>query len=284
MKLSPLFAFLALSLAACSEEPEEQILEATLDEPAETPARTGGDRRRPGGGGERPSSKPSGETPDELAPVDPTTVGSIQGTVLFQGDPPKRKEIGTGTEAACNVHATPPKTESAVVENGRVRDVYVYIKRGHEGWIVPEPPAEPVTLSQEGCIYVPHALAVQTGQKLLVHNGDDTTHNVNMKAKRNGINGNYTQGRKQADLEFVFERREHLIPFKCDIHPWMGAQLYVQDHPWFALTDAEGNFNIEGVPPGDYTLEAVHETFGKLKADITVAAGSPATAAFSYTD
>ena len=192
--------------------------------------------------------------------------------------------FGTGTEAACNVHATPPRTESAVVENGRVRDVYVYIKRGHEGWIVPEPPAEPVTLSQEGCIYVPHALAVQTGQKLLVHNGDDTTHNVNMKAKRNGINGNYTQGRKQADLEFVFERREHLIPFKCDIHPWMGAQLYVQDHPWFALTDAEGNFNIEGVPPGDYTLEAVHETFGKLKADITVAAGSPATAAFSYTD
>jgi len=202
--------------------------------------------------------------------------------VAFVGTPPVQKPLAMGTDPACTDHAVPPTTEKVVVQDGGLRDVYVFVARGHEGWIVPDPPAEPAVLSQRGCLYVPHALAVQTGQKLLVHNADPTTHNVNMRAKRNGISRNATQGQNQADLEFVFERREHAIGFQCDIHPWMKAWLYVQDHPWFAVSAADGSFAIEGLPPGTYTLEARHEELGEQRVEVTVPASGAATAEFSF--
>lgn len=215
-------------------------------------------------------------------PIDPATVGRVTGRVLFVGTPPVQKPLAMGTDPACRDHAQPPTTEKVVVTDGGLRDVYVFVARGHEGWIVPEPPAEPVVLSQHGCLYVPHALALQTGQTLLVHNGDPTTHNVNMRAKRNGISRNATQGQNQADLSFRFERREHAIAFQCDIHPWMKAWLYVQDHPWFAVSGADGSFVIEGLPPGSYTLEARHEELGERRVEVTVPASGTAAVELSF--
>ncbi len=262
-----------LLLASCSgDEPPAPSAGAA---PA-GPARAAPERERDADEEAAPAA------PKEMRPIDAAQVGRVEGVALFRGEPPLQKRLGMGTDRACTDHATPPLTETVVVENGRLRDAFVYVKRGHEGWIVPPPPAAPALLSQEGCLYVPHALAVQTGQELRVHNGDPTTHNVNMKARRNGIASNTTQGQGQADLSFTFERREHSIPFRCDIHPWMGAWLYVQDHPWFALSGADGTFAIEGLPAGRYTLEAVHEELGTLRAEVTVAAGETARVELVY--
>jgi hypothetical protein len=74
-------------------------------------------------------------------------------------------------------------------------------------------------------------------------------------------------------LEFTFTRAEREVPFKCDIHPWMGAVAYVVEHPWFAVTDDHGAFLIRDVPPGEYVVEAEHEKLGAAAGKVKVTAG-----------
>lgn len=274
-RLRVLFPLALASFAfvlGCSDSGDD----AMDDGPGDAPRR---ERTAARDAGERDGAPASAEP----RPIDPSTLGTIRGIVRFEGEPPRRKELAMGNEPACQ-HATPPRTEKVVVEDGKLQGVFVYVRRGHEGWIPPAAPAEPEELDQHGCLYVPHVLAVQTGQPLHVKNSDETTHNVNLDARRNGQTGNFTQGRNQEDLVFVFERREHGIPFKCDIHPWMGAVVHVQDHPWFAVSGPDGRFEIRGVPPGSYSLEAIQEELGKQRVDVVVTANGTAEASFTFED
>jgi hypothetical protein len=73
--------------------------------------------------------------------------------------------------------------------------------------------------------------------------------------------------------EKVFDKPEVFIRFKCDVHPWMFAFVGVVDHPYFAVTDKDGNFTLKGVPPGKYVVEAIHPRCGATTQEITVAEG-----------
>jgi hypothetical protein len=61
-----------------------------------------------------------------------------------------------------------------------------------------------------------------------------------------------------------------MVPFKCDVHGWMNAYVGVLDHPFFAVTDADGKFDIKGLPPGTYTIEAWHEKGGTVTQSVTI--------------
>lgn len=71
-------------------------------------------------------------------------------------------------------------------------------------------------------------------------------------------------------VEFTFDKPELFMRFKCDVHPWEFAYVNVLEHPFFAVTDANGNFAINGLPPGRYTIEAHHRKAGVLQREITV--------------
>lgn len=73
-----------------------------------------------------------------------------------------------------------------------------------------------------------------------------------------------------------------MIIVKCDIHGWMQAFVRVDPHPFHAVSDAEGSFRIEGIPPGDYTLEAWHERLGTQELNVNVVAGRTETVAFEF--
>ncbi len=269
-RLVPLLAF-ALSLA-CSESGRTASSRQSESARPSSPARAESSDR------ERPERK---DAPSEPQPIDPATLGSIRVRCLLAGNPPKRGEIDVSREPACDVHATPPLSEKVVAADGKLANVYVRIKSGQNAWQIPSAPADPVQLDQKGCLYTPHVVALQLGQKLLVRNEDPLNHNVNFGAKRNDRK-NVNQAPRSPALEFDLGRAEQSIPVKCDIHPWMGAWVHVEEHPWFGVSDASGELVIQGVPPGEYSLEAIHEVYGKLREDVVVAPSGAAEVSFTY--
>src|SRR6185436_12124565 len=118
----------------------------------------------------------------------------------------------------------------------------------------------------------PYVIGVRTGQTFMVKNSDATFHNVNANPKNPGNRPkNVAQPVKGMSSPFVFNTSELFVQFQCNIHPWMFAYVGVVDHPWFAVTDQNGNFSLPaGLPPGQYTLAAVHLKSGEILQQINV--------------
>jgi hypothetical protein len=66
------------------------------------------------------------------------------------------------------------------------------------------------------------------------------------------------------------------------VHGWMNAYVGVLDHPYFAVTDKSGKFELKSLPPGTYTIEAWHEKLGTQTATVTVGQGESKTADFNF--
>ena len=218
----------------------------------------------------------------------PAQEGSIAGTVSFAGAAPAKKTISMDADAVCARSNADPHAEDIVVNGDKLANVFVYIKEGTAagksiGGYSFAPPAEAAVLDQHGCQYVPHVIGVQVNQTVNVTNSDETAHNVNVDAKQNE---KFNQGQppKGAPITRQFKRAETVIPVKCNQHPWMRAYVGVLQHPFFAVSDKDGKFEIKNVPAGTYTLVAWHEKYPQgITQSITVAPGAPAASNFNFT-
>ena len=203
--------------------------------------------------------------------------GDVTGVINLKGTPPAAKELTPIKEdpnCAALYPGALPKTKFYVVgSGGELADVVVSLKS------VPGKStgasAAPAVLDQKGALYTPQILAVQTGQKLIVKNSDPLVHNVHTKPTANP-ESNLVQMQGGADLNYTFDKPEMFLKFQCDVHPWMFAWVSVFDHPYFAVSAADGKFNIKNVPAGKYTLEAVHRKLGTQTAEIEVKADGAA--------
>lgn len=213
-------------------------------------------------------------------PVDPATAGVIAGRIAFEGTPPAAEPISMKSDPNCQPGGATTRETVTVGANGGLQNVFVYVKDGLGDLRFPVP-ATPVILTQQGCHYVPHVLGIQVGQPLEIVNGDATLHNVHAIAKTNReFNvGQPVQGMK---MTHTFTAREVMVPFKCDVHNWMNAWIGVLDHPYFAVTSADGTFELKGLPPGTYTVEAWHEKLGTQTQTVTVGKDATARAEFSF--
>ncbi len=226
---------------------------------------------------ETPAAAPAAAPAAEAADA-----GSIAGKVAFTGDKPVIKNISMDATPACaRQHSTPQKSEEVIINaNGTLKNVFVWLKGG-----VPErefaPPSTPVVLDQHTCIYQPHVIGVMVGQEIEIRNSDDTNHNVHPLPTINR-EWNESQAPKSDPKRKSFPREEVLIAVKCNVHPWMRSYVGVVRHPYFAITGDDGSFTIKGVPPGEYTVEAVHEKYGKQEIKVKVDPKGAATADFSY--
>ncbi len=202
--------------------------------------------------------------------VDATTAGTLTGTIKFTGRKPARKLIDMSEDPACvEAHHSKAYDESVVVNpNGTLANTFVYLKSGLEGKTFPVP-ATPVVIDQHGCWFHPRVMGIQTGQTLQVTNSDPVTHNIHPLAQINR-EWNHSQGQGDAPLARRFIKPEIMIRVKCNIHSWMRAFIGVVEHPYFAVTGADGSFEIRNIPPGDYVVEAWQETLGTQEQKITV--------------
>ena len=213
----------------------------------------------------------------------PAFAGSITGTVKFEGTAPTMKPIDPKADPVCAAHKrdTPLANEALVLGEGQtMANVLVEVISGLPQKDYPAP-AEPATLTQEGCQYKPHVLAVMKGQTVKVLNPDGTMHNVNGTPKVN-TPFNFGMPRDLKEKDIVFDKVEPMFPLNCSVHPWMRGYCAVMAHPFFVVTGADGKFTIDGLEPGDYEIQATHEKLGPLTAKVTVKADAPGTADFAF--
>jgi len=158
---------------------------------------------------------------------------------------------------ALSMAALPENTISGKVSAGKGVSV-VYVE-AIPGKTFPAP-AEHVVIDQKGLLFQPHVAAVPVGATVEFLNSDKVAHNIfwpaisgNKKLSHNM--GTWPSGQKR---EFKFDTAG-VVPLLCNVHPEMSAYIVVTPTPYFALTDADGNYKIAGVPEGQYTVSAWHE-------------------------
>ena len=208
--------------------------------------------------------------------------GTVTGRARFEGAAPEPQVIKMAADPICMREGKSATSEAILVgSDGALRNVFVYIKDGLGDRKFPAP-TTPVVLDQKGCRYTPHVFGVQVGQGVDVVNSDPTLHNVHAMPKVNG-EFNFGQPVQGMRARRTFDKPEVMVPFRCDVHSWMSAYAGVLAHPFFAVTKADGSFEIKGLPPGTYLLEAWHERLGTKTQQVTVDDKKGATAAFSFT-
>ena len=207
--------------------------------------------------------------------------GTITGKVAFDGTPPVGKPIDMSNDAKCGAAAGDKRVDDVVVADGKLQNVFVYLKGGGVEKFSYPVPSDPVVLDQQGCRYHPRVMGIQTQQTLKIVNSDPTTHNIHPSPKYNP-EFNQSQAQGTPPIEKKFNRKELLIPVKCNQHPWMHASIGVLDHPYFAVSEKDGSFTIKNVPPGTYTLVFWHEVFGEQTQSVTIAAKESKTQDITY--
>jgi carboxypeptidase family protein len=199
--------------------------------------------------------------------VDVVDGGVIEGTVTFKGDVPAPTKVAiTKDPEVCGTEKV--RTNLVVGPKKGIRDAVVRlqdIQRGKK----PDAPTT-VTLDQKGCEYTPHVLLFPAGSRVRIRNDDGILHNTNVTAEANR-SFTVAQPKSRRVVEKRIDEPEMGIRVQCDVHAWMNAWWVSQEHPYYALTGADGSFTLTDVPAGDYTLAVWHESLGTVTRKVSVA-------------
>ncbi len=135
-----------------------------------------------------------------------------------------------------------------------------------------EPPAKHAAMDQKGLKFQPHVVVAQVGQTVDFMNGDKVQHNIFWP----GISGNKKMSHNMGTWptgevrSFKFDQ-PGVVPLLCNVHPEMSGYIIVSPTPYYAEADADGNYKIENVPAGQYTVTAWREGMKVQSKPVTVA-------------
>jgi hypothetical protein len=212
--------------------------------------------------------------------------GKITGTIKLDGTAPHQRPIDMSKEPFCaKEHASKPVTTETVVvgPNGGLQNVVVYLSEGLPVAASNQVPSETPAFDQKGCQYIPHVLALDVNQHFKVVNSDPHSHNIHPMPAPGGANHEWNKSQPAGSPPFdvTWTAPEVAVHVKCNIHPWMSGYMAVVKGP-YGVTDNNGSFTINNVPPGNYTLTAWQETYGTQTQKVSVGAGKPAAADFTF--
>jgi len=201
--------------------------------------------------------------------------GTFKGRVRFQGTVPSlavKVSQGAAIKDADICAAVDVPDESLVVNSdGGVANVFVYLQKVPKGAKKTEPSEEPVIFDQKGCRFIPHALVVRVGQPVRVVSGDQIAHNTHTLPTRNSESNNIVERGSRTGFMVNYTKTEN-VPFRviCDFHSWMLAYHLALDHPFGAVTDANGEFEIPDLPAGEHKFVVWHEGSGFLTRNLKI--------------
>ena len=202
---------------------------------------------------------------------------TIEGAVDFTGKVPTAVKLHREADPFC---AKKPMTDPSVtVKGGKLENVWVHVTKGAKDAAKADDKA--VTMDQKDCMYEPRITTAVLGQKITAKNGDPVLHNVHVYEGASTLFNKGMPNANAAPIETT-AKTEGLMKWKCDVHPWMRGYIGVSKSGLQAVTGSAGDFKIENVPPGKYTVEAWHEKYGTKTQEVTVEAGKPAKITFKY--
>jgi hypothetical protein len=189
--------------------------------------------------------------------------GAIKGSVVYTGAVPTKKVIPKDPEVCGEPHSEP---QIVVDANKGVKDAIVYL----EGVASAKPmakPAKPAVIDNNKCTFVPESQIVAPGPIEIV-NSDPVLHNTHgFYGKRTAFNVALPNQGQRVTKDLP---RSGLVRVECDEHGHMHATVYVADHPYHAVTAADGAFTIKDVPPGNYKLVVYQRHTGPIETAVAV--------------
>lgn len=186
-----------------------------------------------------------------------TDGGSLSGVVTLAGAVPKLEAMVISKDPKTCGKGNRPSTRLIVSSNKGVANTVVRLKNVQKGKEL-KIPAKPGTLDQNKCGFTPHIQVVAKGGKIAIKNSDPILHNIH------AFMGTKTVFNLAMPLENQVIKKKlkkaGIIRVQCDAgHVWMNAYLVVTDHPYVAITDKNGKYEIKDIPPGKYEVEFWHE-------------------------
>ena len=129
-------------------------------------------------------------------------------------------------------------------------------------------PPVPAKMDQKQCVFVPRVVVVPVGGTVEFLNSDRLLHNVRGGGKENPP---FNRAQPHARTISIGFKSPEVLRVDCDLHSWMRGWIVVAEHPFYTVTNEEGEFVFENVPPGKYKLEVWQETLGRANQQVTVA-------------
>jgi plastocyanin len=176
--------------------------------------------------------------------------GAIAGLVRFNGTVPPTQKIITSDGAVLmhNDLVVDPKSKG-------LRWVAAYLQDAKPQTPVKKP--KMVAIDQKDMVFMPRVVGVQDGQTVRFDNNDLSNHAVQATSSQSENTFNVLTPMGQP-FDFEFKAQKAPVQIGCPIHAWMRAWIYVMPHPWVAVSDAQGRFQLDDVPPGTYKLRLAH--------------------------
>jgi len=198
--------------------------------------------------------------------------GTIKGQIVWEGGAiPEPKVLNVNKDQQHCLGKGPIVSEDWVINknNKGIRWTFVWLAPEPNGSALPihpslkDIPNKEVEMDQPQCAFIPHSLAMREGQILVAKNSAPIAHNVHWTGNplKNPGGNNIIPPGGSFKIEGLKADRVPLM-FECNIHPWMKARVGVFDHPYFAVTDENGNFEIKLAPAGSYRLKVYHDAVG----------------------
>jgi hypothetical protein len=235
--------------------------------------------------------RPEPAVPDRAAApeADPATngFGTITGRIVFDGEIPERRVlIRVGDEKVKAedrpICAREERLDESLIVDAQIHgiaNVFVYLPKATRG-IHPRLQAsreQHVDADIRECRFEPHVLFARTDQAVIVRQLDDCTHNVHEHPKQNVKFGGVIPT-AQREMKFTYRLSERApVKVQCDFHPWMSAWWLILNHPYAAITNAQGRFTIADLPAGSYEFWVWHEIPGHIRRDWKVSVSASVT-------
>jgi hypothetical protein len=185
--------------------------------------------------------------------------GDLSGTFLYKGTPPNPKKLTPEKDPEfCGKHNLVDESLVVNKDNKGIANVVVYLAdptkpKIHPDYDKPEQAKAEVVLDNQNCRFAPHVVGIRTGQTLVIGNKDPVGHNTKADFFANTPFNDLIPANGSVKRSFTKQETQP-SPVSCSIHPWMTAYLLIREDPYFAISDADGNFSIKNLPAGEHTF------------------------------